>query len=66
MNKDHAKGLERKAVKAGKEQYGNVLSELADSLKPAIENRREIAVTLLHGEIPAKIAGFESELKGAL
>ncbi|SAK63518.1 hypothetical protein AWB77_02280 [Caballeronia fortuita] len=66
VNKDRAKGLEWKAVKAGDKRYGKVLSELAGSLKPAIENRREIAVTLLHGEISTEIIGFESELKGAL
>jgi hypothetical protein len=48
------------------EQYKNVLSELTQRLRGALARRREMAVVLLHGDIPAQIGRFESELKSSL
>lgn len=66
VNKDRAKGLVWKTGKGAGERYGKVVSELAARLKPALQNRRELAVTLLHVARPKQIADFEKEFRNAL
>jgi hypothetical protein len=66
VNKDRARGLVWRGGKVESERYGKVVSDLAAGLKSALENRRELAVSLLHHDDPVQATGFEIELKQAL